>query len=101
MFRYLCQVPFCVHKKCYNDRVNQRKEVFKMKAMDKIIGYSNVKRELKQVADTLKNREAYESLGVCAPREPLVEIGRGDLVGKYVGWTAQTVQTSFKEAIGG
>ena len=34
-----------------------------MKAMDKIIGYSNVKRELKQVADTLKNREAYESLG--------------------------------------
>lgn len=39
-----------------------------MKAMDKIIGYSNIKRELKQVADTLKNREAYESLGVCAPR---------------------------------
>ena len=31
----------------------------------------------------------------------LVEVGRGDLVGKYVGWTAQTVQSRFKEAIGG
>lgn len=31
----------------------------------------------------------------------LIEVGRGDLVGKYVGWTAQTVQTRFKEAIGG
>ena len=31
----------------------------------------------------------------------LVEVGRGDLVGKYVGWTAQTVQSKFKEAIGG
>lgn len=31
----------------------------------------------------------------------LVEVGRGDLVGKYVGWTAQAVQTKFKAAIGG
>ena len=31
----------------------------------------------------------------------LVEVGRGDLVGKYVGWTAQTVQGKFKDAIGG
>ena len=31
----------------------------------------------------------------------LVEVGRGDLVGKYVGWTAQTVQAKFKEAAGG
>lgn len=31
----------------------------------------------------------------------LVEVGRGDLVGKYVGWTAQTVQSKFKAAIGG
>ena len=31
----------------------------------------------------------------------LVEVGRGDLVGKYVGWTAKTVQAKFKEAIGG
>jgi AAA+ superfamily predicted ATPase len=28
-------------------------------------------------------------------------VGRGDLVGKYVGWTAQTVQSKFKAAIGG
>ena len=31
----------------------------------------------------------------------LVEVGRGDLVGKYVGWTAQTVQAKFKDARGG
>jgi len=30
-----------------------------------------------------------------------VEVGRGDLVGKYVGWTAQIVQQKFKEAEGG
>lgn len=31
----------------------------------------------------------------------LVEVGRGDLVGKYVGWTAKTVQAKFKAAMGG
>jgi len=30
----------------------------------------------------------------------LIEVGRGDLVGKYVGWTAQTVQRKFEEAEG-
>ena len=31
----------------------------------------------------------------------IVEVGRGDLVGKYVGWTAPTVQKYFKQAEGG
>ena len=31
----------------------------------------------------------------------LVEVGRGDLIAKYVGWTAQTVQAKFKAAKGG
>lgn len=31
----------------------------------------------------------------------LVEVGRGDLVGKYVGWTAQIVMEKFKQATGG
>ncbi len=31
----------------------------------------------------------------------LVEVGRCDLVGKYMGWTAQIVKAKFKEAIGG
>ena len=31
----------------------------------------------------------------------LVEVGRSDLVGKYVGWTAKTVQEKFKTAMGG
>lgn len=30
----------------------------------------------------------------------LVEVGRGDLVGKYVGWTAPKIQKKFKEAQG-
>ena len=30
----------------------------------------------------------------------LIEVGRGDLVGKYVGWTAPTIQRIFKEAQG-
>lgn len=34
-------------------------------------------------------------------RGQLVEVGRGDLVGKYVGWTAQTVQAKFRAAVGG
>ena len=31
----------------------------------------------------------------------LVEVGRGDLVGRYVGWTAKTVEEKFKSAMGG
>lgn len=31
----------------------------------------------------------------------LVEVGRGDLVGKFVGWTAPTIQRRFREAEGG
>lgn len=31
----------------------------------------------------------------------IVECGRGNLVGKYVGWTAPTIQKKFKEAEGG
>ena len=35
------------------------------------------------------------------PRGHLVEVGRGDLVAKYVGWTAKNVQEKFKAAMGG
>ncbi len=31
----------------------------------------------------------------------LVEVGRADLVGKFVGWTAKIVKSKFKEALGG
>lgn len=34
-------------------------------------------------------------------RGHIVEVGRGDLVGKYVGWTAPTIKRKFKEALGG
>ena len=39
-----------------------------MKEFDAIIGYSNVKRELEQIADVLKNASPYEKLGVAPPR---------------------------------
>ncbi len=39
-----------------------------MSKFDMIIGYSAVKKELRQIADTLKNRDAYNKLGVSAPR---------------------------------
>ncbi len=35
------------------------------------------------------------------PSGTFVECGRGDLVGRYVGWTAQTVQEKFQAAKGG
>ena len=57
-----------------------------MKAIDKIIGYSNIKNELKQIGDTLKNREAYEKLGVSAPRGLLLFGNPG--VGKSLMATA-------------
>lgn len=39
-----------------------------MKKFDMIIGYAAVKKELKQIADTLKNKDTYDRLGVSAPR---------------------------------
>ena len=39
-----------------------------MSKFDNIIGYSSVKKDLKQIADTLKNSEVYEKLGVSSPR---------------------------------
>ncbi len=45
-----------------------RKKVFMMSAFDRIIGYASVKRELQQISDILKTREAYSWLGVSAPK---------------------------------
>ena len=46
----------------------QHERMVFMKAFDKIIGYASLKQELMQISDTLKNRECYDKLGVCAPR---------------------------------
>lgn len=35
------------------------------------------------------------------PNGHIIELGRGDLVGKYVGWTAPTIQQKFRDAKGG
>lgn len=39
-----------------------------MKEFDKIIGYTAIKKELEQIADTLKNGGVYAKLGVSAPK---------------------------------
>ena len=39
-----------------------------MSKFDSIIGYAIVKKELRCLVDTLKNRDAYSKLGVKAPR---------------------------------
>ena len=39
-----------------------------MKAIDNIIGYESIKKELRQIGDTLKNDAFYKRLGVTAPR---------------------------------
>ena len=39
-----------------------------MNAFNRIIGYSEIKQELVQIADTMKNREIYRELGVSTPR---------------------------------
>ena len=39
-----------------------------MNKFDQIIGYAAVKKELRQIADTLKNKDTYDKLGVSAPR---------------------------------
>ncbi len=39
-----------------------------MKEFENIIGYSSIKKELMQIADTLNNSEAYSKLGVTAPK---------------------------------
>lgn len=63
-----------------------------MRKFDMIIGYGAVKKELMQIADTLKNREYYEKLGVSAPRGLLLYGEPG--VGKSL------MATAIKEASG-
>lgn len=43
----------------------------------------------------------YQSLGVLPRGDKMVECGRSDLVGEYVGQTARLVQKKVKEAYGG
>lgn len=39
-----------------------------MNAFDRIIGYPQIKEELQQISDTLKNREVYTRMGLSTPR---------------------------------
>lgn len=43
-----------------------------MKKFDTIIGYTATKNELQQIADILKNRDAYDTLGVSSPSGLLI-----------------------------
>lgn len=66
-----------------------------MHKFDQIIGYSAQKRELRQIADTLKNREFYEKLGVSAPRGLLLHGKPG--VGKSL-MAAAVIEASGRQA---
>ena len=66
-----------------------------MSKFDKIIGYSAVKKELKQIADTLKNREYYEKPGVSSPRGLLLHGERG--LGKSL-MAAAVIEASGRKA---
>ena len=72
-----------------------------MKAMDKIIGYSNIKRELKQIADTLKNRDSYEKLGVSSPRGLLLYgepgVGKSLMASAIIEESGRTAFTCRKD----
>ena len=66
-----------------------------MRKFDMIIGYNAVKKELKQIADTLRNREYYEKLGVSAPRGLLLHGEPG--VGKSL-MAAAIIEASGRKA---
>ena len=66
-----------------------------MNAFDSIIGYDSLKEELQRIADTLKNLEVYEALGVSAPKGLLLHGEPG--VGKTTMAKA-LVEASGREA---
>ena len=72
-----------------------------MKAIDKIIGYSNIKCELKQIADTLKNRDVYEKLGVYSPRGLLLYgepgVGKSLMASAIIEESGRTAFTCRKD----
>ena len=66
-----------------------------MSKFDMIIGYGAVKKELRQIADTLKNPEHYEKLGVSAPKGLLLYGEPG--VGKSL-MAAALIEASCRQA---
>lgn len=76
-----------------------------MNAFDKIIGYEHIKKELQQISDTLKNREAYEKLGVHAPRGLLLYgepgVGKSSMASAVVKESGRKVFTCRKDSPNG
>lgn len=72
-----------------------------MKAIDKIIGYSGLKRELCQIADTLKNRDVYKKLGVSSPRGLLLYgepgVGKSLMASAVIEKSGRTAFTCRKD----
>lgn len=72
-----------------------------MNAFDRIIGYSSIKRELMQISDTLKDTEAYERLGVSAPRGLMLcgepGVGKSLMAGALIEDSGRRVFTCRKD----
>lgn len=93
-FGDMTNVILCVQSK-------KRKEEFHMNAMDKIIGYAELKQELMQISDILKNRDAYEKLGVSAPRGLLLHgepgVGKSLMAAAIIEASGRAVYTCRKD----
>ena len=70
-----------------------------MGALDKVIGYEGIKRELRQLLDMMKNRERYETLGAKMPRGLLISgdpgLGKSLMARCFMeelGWKSYTVR---------
>ena len=60
-----------------------------MREFNKIIGYTSIKKELEQIADTLKNGDVYQKLGVSAPKGLLLHgvpgVGKSLMASRILG----------------
>lgn len=70
-----------------------------MNALDKVIGYEGIKKELRQLLDMMKNRERYEALGAKMPRGLLISgkpgLGKSLMARCFMedlGWNSYTIR---------
>lgn len=72
-----------------------------MNAFDKVIGYAAVKKELMQIADTLKNPEIYAGLGATSPRGLLLYgepgVGKTLMATALIGASGRKAYTCRKD----
>lgn len=80
---------------------SQKRMVNTMRKFDRIIGYAAMKQEFRLIADTLKNRESYDKLGVSAPRGLLLHgepgVGKSLMAGAIIEESGRRTFTCRKD----